>query len=279
MKIFDSKTQVLPLDDQIASHSSQKVGSLGIIQVGNSTSSEKYIKLKLKLCDKLGIKSKYLNINEAESDEVILSSIKGFFADEEVLGGIIQLPLPRVSLNASLNLIPLNKDIDLISHASLKKFYSGDFTKLSPAIHATKNFIDYAKINLIGANVIIIGYGDLVGKPLAFYLKHCGCNVIVMDSRAVKDFENINYIGNYNRGVKLDEDLVILCTNVPSLVSPIDISAGCNVIDFGSNVVDGKTVGNLSIDSDREHLGFVSPSPGGMGPLVLRYLIMNFLKL
>jgi len=112
---------------------------------------------------------------------------------------------------------------------------------------------------------VVIGEGYLVGKPAAQYLKSKNYQVTV--------------INDYQTGQKIDADLLVLSAGIPNLVRGEDISEGCDVVDFGSSVVYGKTVGDLAQESSLEHLGLVSMSPGGVGPLVVRYLIMNFLSI
>jgi methylenetetrahydrofolate dehydrogenase (NADP+)/methenyltetrahydrofolate cyclohydrolase len=89
----------------------------------------------------------------------------------------------------------------------------------------------------------------------------------------------VRVLDDYSTGNKLDCDLLIVGVGAPNLVNGQDIKEGCSVVDFGSTIVDRKTLGSLNYDSELGHLGLISPSPGGMGPLVIRFLIMNFLRI
>jgi len=268
MKIFDSKTQSLKIEETILKllENSDVINKkkLAIIQVGDDTASSKFIDIKIKLGKSLGILCEVYKINEKNcSDDEIFLEIINIFKNEDIAGGIVQLPLPRESLYKILDIIPLEKDIDLISTKAKERFYSDDFSKLSPVIQALKNFSLNCDIDYKGLQAVVIGDGELVGKPISFYLSKKGADV--------------KMVLNYKSGEKIDCDLLVLAAGIPNLVKGENISEGCDVVDFGSSVVDGKCVGDLDMTSSLEHLGCVSKSPGGMGPLVVRYLLLNFL--
>lgn len=265
MKIFDGKSKAIELENQLQEYLKKHPCSkkLLIIQIGENEVSEKYIKLKEKLCNRLGIPVKEIYIPVEEEDSNIATIVTREFSDSEVGGGIIQLPLPRKSLNGVLDLIPVEKDLDFLSSEGKNIFTSGNFSKLPPVVRAVKLFL---KETGMPKKVILLGHGVLVGQPLAFYLKSQNVSV------------EINLF--YMPGSKLEADLVLLCTGIPGFVNPKDINENCNVIDFGSSIVEGHTTGDLNVTdkSALDHLGNVSLSPGGMGPLVVRFLIANLLK-
>ncbi len=267
MNFYDPKNQVEKLENEISNFLSlnKSVGELAIVMVGKNEASQKFTLLKQKLCLKLGITAVIYYIEEALEDEKIASQINEIFEKPETAGGIIQLPLPRPSLKSILNLIPFNKDIDLLSSKSLDQFYSGNFTKLSPVVRATQDFMLQNRINYENQRITLIGRGDLVGRPLEWFFTSKGAKTKVVD--------------DYKTGQKLECGILVLSAGVPNLVSGEDISTNAFVIDFGSTVVENKTIGDLNLNSQLEHLGCVSPSPGGMGPLVVRYLLKNFLGL
>lgn len=269
VNIFDSKLQAQKLEEDIRKSldTSGDIGKkfLAIVLIGNDPSSEKFIQIKVSLCEKLCIPCKVFKIDEKENlDEEIISQVEEIFKNDDVAGGIVQLPLPRKSLEKLLNVIPFEKDVDVISTEGKKRFYSGDFSKLSPVIRAFENFLSNCGISYKGLKAVVIGEGDLVGKPISFYLSKKGAEV--------------KTISDYKSGDRLDCKISVLATGIPNLVKGEDISEGCNVVDFGSSVLDGKCVGDLDMDSSIDHLGIISKSPGGMGPLVVRYLLLNFLN-
>mgnify|MGYP000854532029 CR=1 FL=1 len=255
------------LDSQIVEFMSMSVpeGELSIISLGSDPASEKYISIKKKYCENRGIRCGVYKIDPRLEDQHILKKILSIVSNPAVSGVIIQLPLPRPSLNTCLRLIPIEKDIDSISPASMESFYAGKPLLLPPVIRALDLFLSETEKKSSSGNLsaCVIGEGYLVGKPAAQYLQ-------------TKNYA-VSVINDYRAGQKINADIVILSAGVPNLVKGEDMSEGCDVVDFGSSVVDGVTTGDLDLNSQTEHLGLVSPSPGGVGPLVVRYLIMNYL--
>ena len=153
MKIFDYKFQANIIEDKIrkalASKTHFKDKLLVIIQIGNDLSSSKFIDIKIKLCEKLGVGCKVYKIDEKKSDEFIFNIVHEIFADEKELGGIIQLPLPRKSLYKVLDLIPVDKDVDVISTERKRRFYEGDFFMLPPTVKALESFINSNIFDLV----------------------------------------------------------------------------------------------------------------------------------
>jgi methylenetetrahydrofolate dehydrogenase (NADP+)/methenyltetrahydrofolate cyclohydrolase len=265
VQFFDGKKYAEVLEKKIVDKLVENPinGNLSIIQIGKNSSSEKYIQIKKKLCERLGIPVDIHYIDDSLSDAEVYKKVREVFTDRKLLGGIIQLPLPRKSLNNVLELIPLEKDIDVISEEGSKKFYSGDFSRLSPIVSAVKLFIEENNIDTTGLKVCVVGEGDLVGKPITHFIRHLGAEVSVLS--------------NYDGECDISCQLLILTAGFPKLVKGNNISVGCSVIDFGSAIVNGKCVGDLDLESKLSHLNVVSASPGGVGPLVVRFLLMNLL--
>lgn len=307
MHIFDGKAEAEKLTQTIQKHLNNNKKNdtpspdrLLILQVGSNEASSKYIKLKQTLCEKLNIPVDAIRIDLELTFTEISDIVTSLFNDPTYTGGIIQLPLSdnltKTQKNAILNLIPYKRDLDVLSEKSKKAFYSGDFTRLPPVVRALNNFLEVHDEKNANRKAIVLGGGELIGKPTAYYLYKKGYKVTVMDEavnevlyktlykESEKDFSIGLSAGTpiilnklYSPGDKLNCDLLILGAGKPDLVKGQDISAGCNVVDFGSSVVEGKTVGDLDYNSKLDHLGVIAKSPGGMGPLVVRYLLLNYL--
>ena len=265
MHLFNGKKEADILDKKIEEHLSTRPvdKKFAIIQVGESLSSSKFIEIKKKICDGFNIPVSISYIKDSLPDEIIFNLVKEILDDNNVSGSIIQLPLPRKNLDKLLDLIPFEKDIDVISTEGKRSFYEGKFGVLPPVVRSLNHFININKINLNNLNVTVVGDGDLVGKPIAYYLSTHKANVSVLSK--------------YDGKCKISCQLLILSAGVPNLVRGENIEDGCSVVDFGSSVIDNKCVGDLDMNSKLDHLSFISKSPGGIGPLVVRYLIMNFL--
>ena len=261
MQIFDGRAEAKKLDQKISEFVTKNPTKkqLAIVQIGDNESSEKYVNIKQQLGKKLGIDVVLHKLEASLGDPELVAAARAVFNDEEVGGVIVQLPLPRGELNVILDKIPPEKDIDALSD----RIVTGYEGRHSPVVRSAEHFI-YSMGNDSGQKkAIIVGGGKLVGKPVAEYLEKRDWQVEIDE--------------NYTRGKSLEAQLVVLSVGVANLVSGEDISDGAGVIDFGSSVVDGKVVGDLDMNTSLDHLGLVSPSPGGMGPLTVRYLFLNFL--
>ena len=265
MKLFSGEDHAKILEQQIKDYLKIKPvsGSLAIVRIGENDGSKVYANSKKKFCDRVGISAEVFSIDESLSDSEIIHTVQEILNRSSIPGGIIQLPLPRESLSPVLGVIPLEKDIDLLSPESKRRFYVGEFDKLSPTVRAFDYFLTQAQIDLNGLSVGILGYGELVGRPIAHYASYLGADVEV--------------IGYYEKQKTLDYQLVVTSAGVSHLLDPADLADNCSVVDFGFSRLDGKTVGDLDMTKGLSHLGVICPSPGGMGPLVVRFLIMNFL--
>lgn len=173
----------------------------------------------------------------SDTDQDILN----FLSRRDLGGIIIQLPIPDDKKNL-LNKIPQDKDIDCLNKSH--------FT--SPVVKAVSLFLEE-----VGdfESAVVIGDGVLIGKPIYNFLGSRGKDVRLEDS--------------YSTGTKLSEDVIVVGVDSLGLVCGQDLNADASVVDFG--------VGAFDVKSEIEHLNVVCPSPGGMGPLVVRFLVMNFL--
>lgn len=265
MIIIDGYKESLKLDYYIKKFIDSNSGVLAIIQIGDDATSNKYISIKQKVGESLGIDTKLFKFSIDMSDESIREGIFNILKNPIYKGVIIQLPIPRKSLYSLLDIIPVEKDVDLLSSISQKNYYEGLSAFSPPVIRATEYLLDEMNFEYKDSKVLLIGNGFLVGKPLKKMLQDKGCFVTVTE--------------NYKVGDAYDKDLIILSAGVPNLVKGTDISSNTCVIDFGSTVVDGKTFGDLDMSCELTHLKWLMPSPKGMGPLVVRFLFMNMLNI
>lgn len=274
MKLFDGRLEARKLDTVIEGFVKNipkaSLPILGIVLLGDNASSQKYINLKMSTCSELGINVELLHINSKslrnDSSTSVYEKVEKFCNRKDIASVIIQLPLPLDIDNDILDLIPIEKDVDLLTAESQKRFYEGDLQTLSPVVLAFKHYFDNYGLSSSVISVALVGYGALVGKPLGHYLEALGVSVNVydIDSGVTSHF--------------FEEDLVICATGVPNLLRGDQLKGGCSVVDFGSGVANGRVVGDFDLNSDTQHLAYVSPSPGGMGPLVIRYLLLNHLN-
>jgi methylenetetrahydrofolate dehydrogenase (NADP+)/methenyltetrahydrofolate cyclohydrolase len=265
MQLFDGNYHAKVLDDSIRKYVTEHplAEKLCIVQVGENPASGMYINLKVNKCNELGIPVTVKYFATGTDESTLLQNVMHFSHDETVKSIIIQLPMPFGFSNKALDALSYEKDVDCLSMQAKVKLYNGTSMRFPPIIRSTQHFMSVNALNITGKKVVVVGSGELVGKPLMYYFKTKGAEVTEITS--------------YKKGTKLDGELVVLGTGNPSLVIGTDIVPNANVIDFGSTIVAGRAVGDLDMNSDLSHLNFLSPSPGGMGPLVIRFLIMNHL--
>jgi methylenetetrahydrofolate dehydrogenase (NADP+) / methenyltetrahydrofolate cyclohydrolase len=238
---------------------------LKVILVGNNPVSLSYISQKKKYCVKAGIGFSLSVFSENIKEGDLIKKIS--LISKNYSGIIVQLPLPKkMNVQKIMNSIPEKKDIDILSERSLGKFYSGDFSVLPPVVESVSQIIKREKIKLNNKNVVIIGSGRLVGKPLALWFISQGSTVSVLN-KLTKD---IKYFTK-------NADIIISGTGKTRLLKSNMIKKGSIIIDAGSSVekkilvgdVDSSVVGIASI---------VSMVPGGVGPITTASLINNLIK-
>lgn len=266
MQFFNGQEHAKILDKKIKEFTAKNKpsGTLAIIQIGDNAASSKYVTIKERVAKELDVPIRVfkLDSNKLQSLEVITRGSDIIYSPANT-GVIIQLPLPKPRFYSLLTKIPYEKDVDMLSEGAKRKFYSGDLSRPSPIVRSIEYFIESNNIEIKGKKVLVVGLGELVGKPAEFYLKNRGADVYGTE--------------DYSPSLAKEVELIILSAGVPKLIDGCDLPKGCNVIDFGFSAVDGVTVGDLDLSSDLDHLGIISPSPGGMGPLVVRFLLMNHL--
>ena len=267
MKIFDGNFHASLLDKHldIVVQSMKFVPGLAIVQIGNNSASSKYVQIKQRYGNEHNIPVEVYCYEDSKPYWFLHDELSRICARSDIGGVIVQLPLPGNSHYKLLDLIPRDKDVDLLASESRNAYLSGDITLLSPVVRAFKYFYDHAAEQSSIISIGVVGDGGLVGAPIFTYLIHKKLTV--------------DLITDYTPGEALDYDLLILGTGNALLVDPQDIKDDCHVVDFGTYFVDGKIIGDLNTYVNYDHLGIVSKTPGGMGPLVVRYLFYNLTKL
>ena len=266
MKIINGNELALNLDNKIVElvKDSSDHGNLAIIQIGNNPASNTYIKIKQKIAEKVGITCVLYKFDSNKTIEYLQQEVTKIVNDKNNTGVIIQLPLPISIKNQLLDLVPVEKDIDLLSSNSQNFFYSNLIDYGSPITRATEYILDSLELIDNNLNVLVVGSGFLVGKPIIHMLKRKKIRV--------------SYTNNYSKKLCNDKNLIILCAGVPKLVKGEDLQKNTSVIDFGYSLIDKKTVGDFDLRSKTDHLNYIVPSPNGMGPLVVRFLLLNHIK-
>jgi len=251
----------------------EKKPSLAVVMVGDNRSSKIYIKAKEKACKKAGIKFAKTELPNNISENKLLSVITKLNNDKGVDGILVQLPLLRGhDKNKVIGAIDPKKDVDALhpQTLNLKKKDIFDFEGLvAPCTaKAVIYLIKKAGGKISGSNIVVVGRSDLVGKPVALFLRKLGAKVTVCHSQT-KDLKN------KTKGA----DILIVAVGKPNLITADMVGPGAVVIDVGINRVDNKIVGDVDFENVKNIASFITPVPGGVGPVTVGCLLENILLL
>jgi len=240
---------------------------LVIILVGNDPASLSYIKQKRKAADKAGLLYEQITYPKDVTQEELLDKIEELNNDIEVHGLLVQLPLPEhISVPLVIKAISPRKDVDGFHAYNVgKMFLSKEFENLVPCTPmGIIKMLDYYDIDVKGLDVTVIGHSNIVGKPMAVMLMNRDATVTVCHA----------FTKNLKANTE-NADMVISATGVVGLVKEEMIKEDAIVIDVGCSKVDGKLCGDIDFDKIEEKASYITPVPGGVGPMTVACLIEN----
>lgn len=263
--------------DQIKETVSQLTGRkpcLAVILVGNNPASEIYVKRKVKACQEAGMTSILRNLPENTAQSTLIQEIENLNNDNSIDGILVQLPLPS-SINPDIiaQTIHPEKDVDGFHPVNVGKLLIGatdGFVPCTPL--GIQEILFRTGINPEGKNVVIIGRSNIVGKPMAALLVQNttkgNATVTIVHSRT-KNLENIT----------LEADIIIVAIGSPKFLTASMVKKGAVVIDVGINREGEKSiVGDADYHSLKDHCSYITPVPGGVGPMTIAMLLQNTLK-
>lgn len=240
---------------------------LAVVLVGNDPASEVYVRNKIKGTEEVGMKSLSFNMPENSTNAEVEEVVKSLADDENVDGILVQLPLPKhLDERKILSLIPDTKDVDGFSPNNLGLLSIGTPRTVSCTPLGVMELIKSTGIDLKGKNAVVIGRSNTVGKPMAMLLLNENCTVTVCHSKT----DNIAF---YTKNA----DIVVVAVGRPEFLKKDMVKDGALVIDVGINRVDGKLVGDVDFDAVSEVAGYITPVPGGVGPMTISMLLYNTL--
>jgi len=284
MKILDGKK----LSERILANLKKEIKNhrlklrLAVISVGENQISQIFINQKEMACEKIGIDFKLFKFPTKIKNSELKKEISGIVKNPANSGVIIQLPLPKKFLPEEiLNLISEEKDIDVLSENSLGKFYQalpsfssknlggqGTLKILPPTVQGILYIFKNYKIDLKGKNVVIVGAGRLVGFPLAIQL--------------LKEKATVSVLNEFTKDAPSflkKADILISGVGKPNLIKGNMIKRGIIVIDAGTSVKNGRLVGDVDFKSVSQKASYITPVPGGVGPLTVACLFENLIML
>ncbi|WLT06036.1 bifunctional methylenetetrahydrofolate dehydrogenase/methenyltetrahydrofolate cyclohydrolase FolD [Gilliamella apis] len=272
--IIDGKALALQIRNEIAQNVKKRteqglsVPGLAVIQVGSDPASKIYVKNKQKACDDVGFASFAYDFPSSTTDE-LLALIDELNQRSDVHGILVQLPLPdNIDKTKVLERIDPRKDVDGFHPYNIGHLLQRDPILRPCTPYGVVKMLESTGINLSGLNATVVGASSIVGRPMALELLLLGCTTTITHSRTV---DIAKHVGN--------ADIVVAGVGIPNYVKGEWIKPGAIVIDVGINrLPDGKLVGDVEFDVASQRAGWITPVPGGVGPMTVAMLMSNTLE-
>lgn len=241
---------------------------LAVILIGNDPASEKYVSIKEKECNKIGIGFELIRFEKNAAQETVINVIEKLNSDKKVTGIIVQLPLPNNFIpHEILEAIDPQKDVDGLHSINMGRLITGLDGLFPATAEGVINLLRYYQIPISGKKITMVGQSNLVGKPLAQMLLNEEATVFVANEKTKKLNE-----------LTKESDIVISAAGQPNLIKANMIKKDAVVIDIGTTLKDNKIVGDVDFDKVSKKASFITPSPGGVGPMTVAMLLSNIVK-
>ena len=241
---------------------------LAVVIVGNDPASRVYVNSKKKACEYVGFNSYEYALDENITQQELLDLVEVLNNDRKVNGILVQLPLPKhIDENAIINAISPEKDVDAFHPFNVGKIMIGDFAFLPCTPAGVMELIDSTGVEIAGKSCVVIGRSNIVGKPMAMLLLHRSGTVTICHSKT----HNLKEICK-------NADILVASVGKPNFVTADMVKEGAVVIDVGINRLEnGKLCGDVKFDEVSEKAGWITPVPGGVGPMTSAMLMQNTL--
>lgn len=241
---------------------------LAVVQVGDNPASSVYVRNKHRGCLEVGIRSVEIKLDEQTSEEELLKKIEELNSDDSVHGILVQLPLPKHIREALIvNSITPDKDVDAFHPQNAGRIMLGgyDFLPCTPA--GIMELLKHYNINVEGKECVVLGRSNIVGKPMAHLLLEKNATVTVCHSKTSELAK-----------VTSRADVLVVAVGKPCFVRSDMVKSGATVIDVGINrTPDGKLVGDVDFYAVKDKVEYITPVPGGVGPMTITMLLKNTL--
>lgn len=238
---------------------------LAVILVGENPASQIYVENKRKSCLEVGIQSKSFNLPETISEQELLDLIDQLNQDDSVDGILVQLPLPKhISSVKVIEQIAPSKDVDGFHPYNVGRLCQRIPTLRACTPYGIMKLLATTGIDLHGQHAVIVGASNIVGRPMAMELLLAGCTVTVTH-RFTKNLQEL----------VSQADILVVAVGKAHLVPGEWVKPGAIVIDVGINRVDGKVVGDIVFETAQQRAAYITPVPGGVGPMTVAMLMEN----
>jgi len=275
MQLLDGKTLAKKIEEKVSFEAKEfkkmtgRVPGLAVILVGHDPASQAYVGMKKKACDRAGFYSVTHEMPDDISQEAIIKTIEMMNQNPNIDGILIQLPLPsHIDTTKILEVVAPSKDVDGFHPFNVGRLTTGldGFVPCTPL--GVMELLSEYNIDPKGKNAVIVGASNIVGKPMAALLLNANATVTITHIHT-KDL----------RSHTLQADMLFVGAGVINLIREDMVSEGCVVVDIGINrAEDGRLVGDVDFDAVAPKTSYITPVPGGVGPMTISMLLSNTLK-
>ena len=245
------------------------VPKLAVILVGNDPASKVYVRNKSKACQEVGIEYEEILLDENTTMDKLLSIIKKLNDRKDINGILLQSPIPKgLNIQEAFNLIDYRKDVDGFNPINIWKLLTGQDCFISCTPFGIMKMFEEYNIDLTGKNAVVIGRSNIVGKPMAQCLLNKNATVTICHSKT----KNIGKITK-------NADIIVSAVGKINMVTKEMVKPGAVVIDVGMNRnEEGKLVGDVDFENVSKVSSYITPVPGGVGPMTIAMLLNNVVK-
>ncbi len=245
------------------------IPKLTVIMVGDNPASKVYVRNKSKACNEVGVEYEEFFLDSSISQKELLDLIKKLNDDKTVNGILLQSPLPQhLDINEAFRTIDYRKDVDGFHPMNVGKLVLGQDTFVSCTPYGIMRLFEEYNIDLCGKNVVILGRSNIVGKPLVQCCLNNNATVTICHSKT-KDIKEVTK----------NADVLVVAIGKPHFLEADMVKDGAIIIDVGINRLDtGKIVGDVDFENVSKKASYITPVPGGVGPMTIAMLLNNVIK-
>ena len=255
------------LSKNIAEYKKTKARDIGlaVVLVGENPASQIYVRNKIKACEEVGIKSFAYYLPEQATQEELENLILSLASNGGINGILVQLPLPSHLSDRALKLIPDSKDVDGFSANNIGKLCLNAESTVACTPFGVMKMLEYENIEIKGKNAVVVGRSNIVGRPMAMLLLNADATVTVCHSKT----KNL-------KKECLKADILVSAIGKAKFITADMVKEGAVVIDVGMNRDEnGKLCGDVDFENVKEKCSYISPVPGGVGPMTITMLMYN----
>ena len=242
---------------------------LAILLVGDNETSKVYVRNKINACKSVGIECNLLKYPDTLKETELLATIKELNNNNEITGIILQSPVPKsINFDKCVESIMPSKDVDGFTKENIYNLYLGNKTIMPCTVKGIIKLLDYYNISLTGKKVLVIGRGNIVGKPLGLAL---------LNKNAI-----VTWAHSYTNNLKeltLNADIIISAVGIPKLITSDMVNDNTVIIDVGISVIDNKIIGDADFINLKDKVAYITPTPGGIGPMTVAMIIDNLVEM